>query len=76
MIKWPCSVHDAIMFGNSALNGMLRDGIIPKCKRIFVQGEPPIPVCILWDPTYLLLPFVLVDVYPQQEWLSSAHLGD
>ena len=76
---------------NSALNGMFRDGTIPKCERIIVEGEPAVPVCILGDPAYPLLPRLikefskqgknsngvfLVNIYPQQEWLSSAHLGD
>ena len=38
LIKWPGSVHNARMFGNSALNGMFRDGTIPKCERIIVEG--------------------------------------
>ena len=48
--KYPGSVHDARMFGNSALNGMFRDGTIPKCERIIVEGEPAILECILGDP--------------------------
>ena len=38
LIKWPGSIHNARMFGNSALNGMFRDGTIPKCERIIVEG--------------------------------------
>ena len=79
------------MFGNSALNGMFRNGTIPKCKRIIVEGEPAVLVCILRDIVYPLLPILmkefskggknsserfLVNIYPQQEWLSSACLGD
>ena len=78
------------MFGNYALNEMFRDATITKCKRIIVEGGPAVPVCILGDPAYPLLPFLMkefskegkssserffVDVYPQQEWLLSAHLG-
>ena len=59
LIKWPGSVHDARMFGNSALNGIFRDGTIPKCERIIAEGEPQLPVCILGDPTYPLLPFLM-----------------
>ena len=47
------------MFGNSALNGMFRDGTIPKCERIIVEGEPAVPVCILGDPGFLSPPFLM-----------------
>ena len=38
---------------------MFRDGSIPKCERIIVEGEPEVPVCILGDPAYPLLPFLM-----------------
>ena len=41
------------MFGNSAFNGMFRDGTIPKCERIIVEGEPAVLVCILGDPEHV-----------------------
>ena len=59
LIKWPGSVNDARMFGNSALNAMFKDGTIPKCERIIVGGEPAVPVCIIEDPAYLLLPILM-----------------
>ena len=59
LIKWPGSVHNAWMFGNSALNGMFRDGTIPKYQRTIVEGEPAVPVCILGDLAYSLLPFLM-----------------
>ena len=46
------------MFGNSALNGMFRDGTTPKCERMGDEGEPAVPVRILGDPAYSLLPFL------------------
>ena len=39
LIKWPGSVRDAWMFGHSVLNEMFRDGTIPKCERIIVEGR-------------------------------------
>ena len=57
MIKWRGSIHDARMFGNSALTGIFRNETIPKCERIIAEGEPAVPVCILEDTTYPLLPF-------------------
>ena len=38
---------------------MFKDGTIPKCETITVEGEPGIPVCILGDPAYPLLPFLM-----------------
>ena len=54
LIKRLGSVHDVRMFGNSALNGMVRDGTIPKYERIIVEGESARPECILADPAYPL----------------------
>ena len=59
LIKWPGSVHDAQMFGNSALKGIFRDRTILKCERIIVEGEPAVPVCILGVPAYPLLPILM-----------------
>ena len=38
---------------------MFRDGGIPKCERIIVEGEPEVPLCTLGDPAYPLLPFLI-----------------
>ena len=57
MIKWRGSIYDARMFGNSALTGIFRNETIPNCERIIAEGEPAVPVCILEDTTYPLLPF-------------------
>ena len=58
-IKWPGSVHDARIFVNSSLNEAMLSGIIPKCEKVIVPSEDPVPICILRDLTYPLLPFLM-----------------
>ena len=48
-MKWPGSVHDARIFLNSKLNTVFREGVMPDCSKIIVEGETPVPICILGD---------------------------
>jgi hypothetical protein len=59
VIRWPGSVHDARMFANSRINQMCRDGTLPRADAEIVVGEPAVPVCILGDPAYPLLPYLM-----------------
>ena len=59
MIKWPGSVHDTRVLGNSGINTKLREKIIPPCKKTIVDGEQAVPVCILGDAAYPLLPYLM-----------------
>ena len=59
VVKLPGSVHDARVFSNSLLSNKLRDGSIPQCSKTNVPGEPAVLMCLLGDPAYPLLPYII-----------------
>ena len=59
VVKWPRSVHDARVFSNSSLNLLLRDKIIHPSSKVIVENEPSVHICLLGDPAYPLLPFIM-----------------
>ena len=66
VVKRPGSVHDSRIFLQSNLNQKLRDKFVPSCEKQIVEGEMKVPICILGDPAYLLLLFLMKE-YPKGE---------
>ena len=59
VLKCPGSIHDAQIFLNSSINGMLQKRAIPPFEKILVEGRDPAPIFLLGDPAYPFLPFWL-----------------
>ena len=44
-----------------ALSNDIRNGSIPRWKRCIVAGEPAVPICVLENPAYPLLPCLMIE---------------
>ena len=47
------------MFSASTLCNDIKNGSIPRCEKVNVGGEPAVPICLLGDPAYPLLPCLM-----------------
>ena len=47
------------MFSTSSLFQRLRNGAIPQCRKVIVDGQRKVPICILGHPAYPQLSYLM-----------------
>lgn len=73
-------LHDSRISCNSKINEMLRNCSIPSLPRVLVPDTDPVPICVLGDPAYPLLPY-LMKAFPRgvivlHAWSSNVPSAD
>ena len=38
---------------------VFREGVVPNCSKYIVEGETYVPICILGDSAYPILPYII-----------------
>jgi len=62
-VKWPGNVHDGRVFANSRINRLLKEEKLPMLYKEILPGHDKVPVTLLGDPAYPLLPYCMME-YP------------
>ena len=58
-VRWPGSVHDALVFHNCEVNQRFRDKKISPFYKEIIPGHTPVPPLLLGDPAYPLLSYLM-----------------
>lgn len=58
-VKWPGSVHDARVFGNSRINKLLKEEKLPMMYKELLPGYDKLPATLIGDLAYPLLPYCM-----------------
>lgn len=75
VVKWPGNVPDNCIFANSSLNSLMRNQVIPSCRGVITDGKPEVPVCLLGDPAYPLLLFMIKEFANDEKTLQKNFFG-
>lgn len=58
-VRWPGSVHNGRVFANSRINKLLKVKKLPMFYKEMLPGHDKVPVILLGDPAYPLLPYYM-----------------